>query len=131
MRREVGAIILVVLCLLFKLPELTGDSGRSPRVWGGTEVAPRSLPESRAPRLSGPDAIPRIPAEFYSNALIFLSTAPPDSLALLPGIGPVLAERIACAANARNPFTRWEDLLSVKGIGPKKLEVLKRTAVRR
>jgi competence protein ComEA len=57
-----------------------------------------------------------------------LSTADPESLTALPGIGPVIAERIAKAARGKGPFTHWDDLLAVKGIGPKKMEKLKRFA---
>jgi DNA uptake protein ComE-like DNA-binding protein len=46
----------------------------------------------------------------------------------LPGVGPVIAERIANAAGGQRRFIRWEDLLSVKGIGPKKLQMLKQIA---
>lgn len=42
----------------------------------------------------------------------------PDSLLLLPGVGPVLAGRIA-AARAERPFAGPEDLERVKGIGPR------------
>jgi competence protein ComEA len=59
---------------------------------------------------------------------LFLSRAPADSLVLLPGIGPVLAERIAGARTGKRSFTRWDDLLGIKGIGPKTIERLKKLA---
>ena len=71
---------------------------------------------------------PRVPLSFTLHPLIFLSTAPADSLTLLKGIGPVLAERIIETRNGKGPFTSWADLLAVKGIGPKKLEMLKTQA---
>lgn len=40
----------------------------------------------------------------------------------LPGLGPVLAERIVADREARGPFRTAEDLLRVPGIGPKRLE---------
>ena len=69
-----------------------------------------------------------VPTAFLRDPLGFLSSAPPDTLALLPGIGPVIAERLADARAARGRFDRWEDVLAVKGIGPKKLDQLKRLA---
>ncbi len=42
-----------------------------------------------------------------------------DSLVLLPGVGPVLAERIAAARRAGVSFRRPEDLEQIKGIGPR------------
>ena len=66
-----------------------------------------------------------VPPSYRQDPLKYLSTAPLDSLQLLPGIGPVLAERLASARSGKSLFTRWEDLLGVKGIGPKKLQKLK------
>jgi competence protein ComEA len=66
-----------------------------------------------------------VPAAYRQDPLKYLSTAPVDSLQLLPGIGPVIAERLASARTGKRLFTRWEDLLDVKGIGPKKLQQLK------
>ena len=71
---------------------------------------------------------PSVPRSYLENPLAFLSLAPTDSLQLLPGIGPVIAERVAVTRSGQRSFTKWEDLLSVKGIGPKTLERLKRAA---
>jgi DNA uptake protein ComE-like DNA-binding protein len=43
----------------------------------------------------------------------------------LPGFGPKLAERILRERRARGAFHDWEELLSVEGIGPGRLSVLK------
>jgi competence ComEA-like helix-hairpin-helix protein len=56
---------------------------------------------------------------------INVNTSSLDSLIFLPGIGPALAERIISFRIDRGPFNRIEDLDSVKGIGPSKLEKLK------
>jgi predicted flap endonuclease-1-like 5' DNA nuclease len=66
-----------------------------------------------------------VPGDFRANPLQFLSFAPADSLELLPGIGPVLAARIADARTGKSPYTTWNDLLAVKGIGPKTVERLR------
>ena len=47
-----------------------------------------------------------------------------DQLQLIPGIGPVLAGRIIELRN-RKPFAGVEDLIEVKGIGPKTLEEMR------
>ena len=47
-------------------------------------------------------------------------------LVKLPGIGPVLARRIVEKRREIGGFKRLEDLLKVKGVGKKKLEVLRR-----
>jgi DNA uptake protein ComE-like DNA-binding protein len=41
-------------------------------------------------------------------------------LTLLPGIGPVLAEKIIQRRNLHGPFKSKKELLTIKGIGPKK-----------
>lgn len=45
-----------------------------------------------------------------------------DELILLPGIGEKLAKTIISDREANGPFKKAEDLLRVKGIGPKNLE---------
>lgn len=56
--------------------------------------------------------------------LVHINFAGIAELRTLPGIGPVYAERII-TARRELPFTCLEDLLRVKGIGPKRLETLK------
>ncbi len=52
-----------------------------------------------------------------------------EALTLLPGIGPVIAERILTRRNNEGPFERAEDLLSVRGIGVKKFEKIEKFIV--
>jgi competence ComEA-like helix-hairpin-helix protein len=52
------------------------------------------------------------------QGLVDLNTASEKELQSIKGIGPVLAERII----AGRPYRTVDDLLKVKGIGPKKLE---------
>ncbi|MCS7206601.1 MAG: helix-hairpin-helix domain-containing protein [Dehalococcoidia bacterium] len=56
------------------------------------------------------------------NALLDLNTADASALEALPGIGPVLAQRIVEYRMRYGPFAQVEDLLKVQGIGPKILE---------
>lgn len=170
MRREAGAVIVLVGILLAKLPGFIRDYRWSAAVSHtvGAPVSITAADRSPAKSTSQPDRsdssrsrllsaqsnaggessrasstfrpnnssqhsssvkVPSgVPRTYLEDPLGFLSTAPPESLLFLPGIGPVLAERIAIAAGGKRPFTRWEDLLSVKGIGPKKLERLKQIA---
>ncbi|MFO7562229.1 MAG: helix-hairpin-helix domain-containing protein [Enhygromyxa sp.] len=50
-----------------------------------------------------------------------LNSASIDELASLPGIGPVIAERIV----AGRPYASVDELLRVKGIGPARLKALR------
>jgi len=47
-----------------------------------------------------------------------INTCTTDSLTLLPGVGPVLAGRIATARDSGVVFKAARDLCCVKGIGP-------------
>jgi competence protein ComEA len=57
----------------------------------------------------------------HSLLLIDINTAGSEELQMLPGIGPVLAERILQFRQEFGPFERAEDLVQVKGIGDKTL----------
>jgi competence protein ComEA len=56
--------------------------------------------------------------------LVEVNVAPQSDLERLPGIGPVLAQRII-AAREKQPFRSVEDLRRVSGIGPKTLEKIR------
>ena len=57
--------------------------------------------------------------------LININTSNADALQALPGIGPVLAERIIECREVNGRFDSIEDLIAVKGIGEAKLEQLR------
>ncbi|MDP7609657.1 MAG: helix-hairpin-helix domain-containing protein, partial [Candidatus Marinimicrobia bacterium] len=57
--------------------------------------------------------------------IININTAEKQNLVKLPKIGTVTAERIIRFRDDYGPFKSIDDLLKVKGIGPKTLEKLK------
>ena len=77
-------------------------------------------------RASGPSSSPAGgdvgPA---TSGPVDLNTADAGQLQSLPGIGPVLAERIIAHREANGPFASVEDLGDVSGIGPKTLESIR------
>lgn len=58
------------------------------------------------------------PPQFLTD----INSAPAAELALLPGVGPQLAERIIAERSASGPFTSADQLARVRGIGPKTIE---------
>ena len=59
------------------------------------------------------------------QALINVNMASIAELESIPGIGPVLAKRIYEYRQKNGPFSSYEDLLKVSGIGAKTLEKIK------
>lgn len=63
-----------------------------------------------------------------SDDRVQVNTASASELERLPGVGPVLAARIAAYRDANGPFATIEDLLDVPGIGEGKLAALRDVA---
>lgn len=124
MRRALGAIVVMGVIGLWKaIDALSLRPLSSP--------CERVMPDETSRAFHQPakfdsllDLEPRVPrgmpaaSSFHADPLAFLSTAPTDSLDLLPGIGPVLAGRIIDARRARGGFASWNDVLAIKGVGP-------------
>ncbi len=54
--------------------------------------------------------------------IVYINKATAQELTALPGVGPVLAQRILEVRERQGPFKRPEDLLKVSGIGEQKLK---------
>jgi len=77
-----------------------------------------------APLRSGDQIVvpgPDTKAESSEGGPIALNRASANDLEELPGVGPVLAERIVAYREQNGPFIEIEDLLQVGGIGEAKL----------
>lgn len=70
-------------------------------------------------------AAPGSPLTDPAAAILDLNSATPDQLEQLPGVGEVLAARIAEFRTAHGGFTTIDQLREVSGIGPRKFEDLK------
>lgn len=60
-----------------------------------------------------------------ARAALDLNRATAEDLDELPGVGPVIAQRIVDFRRHHGPFRRVEDLRAVRGIGPRLLERLR------
>lgn len=60
-----------------------------------------------------------------AGGLVPLNRADASTLESLPGVGPVLAQRIVAHREAHGPFQVVEDLLDVPGIGEAKLAAIR------
>lgn len=65
------------------------------------------------------------PEPEVDDGLVHLNSATASELETLPGVGPVLAERIVSHRDSRGDFQQVEDLLDVSGIGEAKLSSIR------
>ena len=87
------------------------------------------------PRHPEPVTVPR--AEAKANGVIRsdgrvwidLNRADEALLTSIPGVGPVLAERILALIDEKGALTAPEELLDVEGIGPAKLDSIEELSV--
>ena len=95
-----------------------GASGGAPPAPGSPAV-PGTSGAVGNPLVPASPAVPGSPAGTASGgALIDLNSADAQALQTLPGIGPVLADRIVAHRSDQGPFSSVEQLLEVSGIGP-------------
>lgn len=87
---------------------------------------------SRAAPIDSGQAPPRrvrtkrhAPPDTLLPGSIDLNRADTTALTALPGIGPALARAIVRRRTEHGPFESVEELLDVKGIGPKKLQKMR------
>jgi len=116
-----GAVLLLALCAL--------GAG-----WDLAHRAPRPAPPVESMRLAPPPADSAVPApasparagrKSDAGPAVDLNAAGVPELDALPGIGPVLAGRIVAQRSAHGPYHAVDELLGVRGIGPRLLERLR------
>nr|WP_297430510.1 helix-hairpin-helix domain-containing protein [uncultured Actinotalea sp.] len=97
-----------------------------PVVDGEQVLVPR--PGELVPEPPGPppgDVAAGAAAATAGGGLVDVNRAGPGELEALPGIGPVLAERIVADRQEHGPFASVDDLQRVRGIGPSLLADLR------
>ncbi len=60
-----------------------------------------------------------------SQLMVDLNTADEEALQRISGVGPALARRIVAYREKHGPFSAYEELLAVEGIGESKLAQMK------
>jgi competence protein ComEA len=80
------------------------------------------VPPGTSSTASGPTSNP---STAPTASPVNLNTATLDQLDALPGVGPVLAQRILDYRTQNGPFTTIDQLQEVPGVGPKKFDSLK------
>ena len=93
------------------------------RVVGGSGGARRSPVAAVRKGASGEEG--RKVAAKAPGALVDLNRATAEELRALPGIGPVMADRIVALRKERGRFTKLEELMEVQGVGAKTFARLK------
>jgi competence protein ComEA len=88
----------------------------------GSSVASGTSPESGAP---GPGPVSRT-VKPKAGEVLDLNAATVEQLDALPGVGPVTAAAIVAWRQANGKFTSVDQLADVDGIGPARLEKLRR-----
>lgn len=119
-----GASLLVVILLI----GAAHDGWRTRvtrRATAGTQRLPGATPwdtagsrPTRPPASTGPSAH-GLDEGAWHGPVLNLNRASVEDLDRLPGIGPVLAQRIVAHRLRHGPFSRVEELLAVRGIGPR------------
>ncbi len=87
--------------------------------------APLRTPLSLVPSTPVLSSSPQIRQNTPQPPVVRLNTATESDLVRLPGIGPSLARRILEYRRQKGGFKSVDELLEVKGIGPKKLEQIR------
>ncbi|HEU0114345.1 MAG TPA: ComEA family DNA-binding protein [Thermomicrobiales bacterium] len=93
------------------------------RISDGDKIVIPSLAAATAPVVA-PNA-PSGPTTASTGQALDLNAASADELDALPGIGPVLAQRIVDDRTTNGPFATVDELARVQGISPRMVDALR------
>lgn len=94
--------------------------------WPAPKEEPRQVEPDQSIATQVPAASPvTVAAPATAEPKVNLNRASADELQTLPGVGPVLAQRMVEWRKAHGRYRTVDDLQEVKGIGKKRLEQLR------
>ena len=94
--------------------------------WPVPKEGPRQAEPDQPIATQAPAAVPvTAAAPAKAEPKVNLNRASEDELQALPGVGPVLAQRMVAWRKAHGRYRTVDDLQAVKGIGKKRLEQLR------
>ena len=120
MKNKISVLLAAVTVLFvgFTLGLFVGRNSGSGTVTLAVPAQMQTVPTAAA--TAPAQTVPEETVSFPVN----INTADAETLAALPGIGGVLAERIVAYRRQNGPFRAIEEITKVEGIGEKKAETI-------
>lgn len=104
----------------------TGMVAEQPAPSSGVQVAEPGEVASPVAETGQAEEKEEVSAEGTEPAPVDINRADRETLINLPGIGPVLADRIIAYREAHGPFKSVDDLIAISGIGERNINIFRK-----